>query len=512
MIYYAVKRKDYLLSLTLFFLSMINFALVTEQIPEALLWRAILDGQVRKEGARWSLPNEIEWLGNIKHMYVRDSYVELADYLLTDGTDRKLGLLLGPKGIGKSTFINYLLVRIVEKARSENALQNLSIIYYFQRLAQSQPEEIRFTITGASYNSQRIQAKYFIADSLDIGTASVGEKLVLLVSSENKANYNKFRDRLEENRGDIFRMKEWTKEEFLVVKDPDCAIEELNFIHDVFGGRIRALRAARKQSATVDDDIDKLAVWMFGEELKQRFPLAWNGSMRLIRKAMKEAVGKSSETQLAFQTSLFVIIDDGEGKTRFSSTFLKLVAGTFKDQMDADLWGAITNLFGASGRGICFEAIGHKALIGVDVQRFAKKFSPGRKTIDLKFFGLRIVLIRSVEDIAELDNGVYALPIFENFMLVDAIVKPGIMLQFTISNCHGKETDITKWEMIRNELGGNRKDHKLIFVIPVENVDKKFQCIGVPADLDCYWMTYEELASRSVLQKIPKKRRLNQYS
>ena len=101
----------------------------------------------------------------------------------------------------------------------------------------------------------------------------------------------------------------------------------------------------------------------------------------------------------------------------------------------------------------------------MDTAKILKKW--GRKCITLTFH-LPKVLIRSVADIATLNDGYYGLPIFGNFMLADAIIKPNIMLQFTVSCKHGNATDTPKWENLRNKLGGSRKDDKLIFVIPRE--------------------------------------------
>jgi len=41
-------------------------------------------------------------------------------------------------------------------------------------------------------------------------------------------------------------------------------------------------------------------------------------------------------------------------------------------------------------------------------------------------------------------------------------------------------------------------DDKLIFIIPRENFGK-FSHVGVPADLDCYYMTWEDVANETVV-------------
>mmetsp|Transcript_20235 Transcript_20235/g.29013 ORF Transcript_20235/g.29013 Transcript_20235/m.29013 type:complete len:148 (+) Transcript_20235:883-1326(+) len=128
-----------------------------------------------------------------------------------------------------------------------------------------------------------------------------------------------------------------------------------------------------------------------------------------------------------------------------------------------------------------------------------------RKRLDLNFHVPK-VLIRTIDDIDSLPNNTYGLPIFRNFMLVDAILKPNIMLKFTVEEIHGKDDDIEKWGAIRSRLGGEMKDHKLVFVIPARNL-ASFTYIGVPDNLECYCMTWEDVANTTVVGGIKRKRK-----
>ena len=53
-------------------------------------------------------------------------------------------------------------------------------------------------------------------------------------------------------------------------------------------------------------------------------------------------------------------------------------------------------------------------------------------------------------------------------------------------------------------MGGLRKYDKMIFVIPASNF-AKFACVGVPADVECYDMTWEEVANDRVTAGIKRK-------
>jgi len=85
-------------------------------------------------------------------------------------------------------------------------------------------------------------------------------------------------------------------------------------------------------------------------------------------------------------------------------------------------------------------------------------------------FHRSIMLIRSIEDIEGLSSNHYGLPIFGNFPLVDAIIQPNILIQFTISPT-GHKGAVDKLEDIRSQLKGNSKDHMMVFVIPHGNKD-----------------------------------------
>jgi hypothetical protein len=177
-----------------------------------------------------------------------------------------------------------------------------------------------------------------------------------------------------------------------------------------------------------------------------------------------------------------------------------------KEKMEASLWNELSTLVGGSGEGLWFEALGHMALTKSNKAYYAKILKAnGRKRFQLNF-NIPKVLIRRLDDIATLANNVYGLPVFGNYMLVDAVIKPNIMLQFTVAESHGHADDIDKWANLRNNVGGSRKDDKLIFVIPFKNFGK-FKCIGVPEDVECFYMTWEEEANESVTSGIKRKRK-----
>ena len=478
------------------------FALTSAVGPSLLFvnfWDTVRsEGGVIKERNMWSLMGNISWIGGAKKMLIRDCYERDANWLLsvTEDVALRAALILGPKGIGKTMFLNYLIVRIVEKARSENRLDTLSIAYMHRPFDAAETECVRFTSQGCTFDQS--QADCFLSDSVDIADGTRGTSLLLEVASENQNNYKKFSDRLTELHGKWIIMDVWTLDELRQVTPATWADGEVEFLYEVFGGRVRNILGGDLDAHDVNDAIEETALWFFGDTVKLAYSSAWNRSLQLIRRTIAGARGKTTKDELAIQTSLFWVIHSETEMSGFSSTFLKLLAGKMKDNMEVSLWIELDKLVGGGGIGLMFEALGHMKLTGSNNTFTANPLSKGStKTFAMKF-NLPKVLIRSIADIETLDGGVYGLPIFGNFMLVDAVIKPNIMLQFTVSLKHGKADDLNKWAAIRANLGGSRVEDKLVFIIPAGNFGK-FSYVGVPDDLPCYYMTWEEVANDTVL-------------
>ena len=465
-------------------------------------WDAVRsEGRVIKDENIWSLEGNVSWIGGVNKMLIRDCYVRDANLLLSvteaGSALKKAALILGPKGIGKTMFLNYLIVRIVEKARSEDRLDTLSIAYMHRPFDAAETKCVRFTSQGCTFDQS--QADCFLSDSVDIADGTRGTSLLLEVASENQNNYKKFSDRLTELNGKWIIMDVWTLDELRQVTPAAWADGEVEFLYEVFGGRVRNVLGGDLEAHDVDDAIEETALWFFGNTVKQAYPSAWNRALQLIRRTIAGARGKTTKDELAIQTSLFWVIHSDTEMSGFSSTFLKLLAGKMKDNMEVSLWIELDKLVGGGGIGLMFEALGHMKLTRSNNTFTANPLRKGStETVAMKFNLPPNVLIRSIADIETLNVGAYGLPIFGNFMLVDAVIKPNIMLQFTVSLKHGKADDLNKWAAIRANLGGSREEDKLVFIIPADNFGK-FSCVGVPDDLPCYYMTWEEVANDTVL-------------
>jgi len=447
----------------------------------------------------WTLSNDAQWIGGLDKMFVRNCYIQIADKVLNETTKRSL--ILGIKGIGKTDFINYLIFRIVDKHRMLN-IPTPTIVYTWK------PDEIivriRFSDQGVNIMSFASTADYYLSDSVDIGDSTLGKNLLLEVASNDPANYRRFTDRMAEGGASAYRchMPPWSLDELLLVNPYALNFTQAvaEFLFNMFGGCIRYFISQQGVHERKDDFIQRNAEWFFGIQFSIDHPSIWNWSINEIRNRIEKATVSSRllVPDREYISGLFWnphIHIEGENSyiSGYTSPFMKFLAGCLKDEAEASLWNSLKELFGGSGEGVAFESVGHRVLVSTKQNYTAFNMNPlarkNKKYYTINFFQYPRVLFRSVEDISLLPVLNYGLPLSCNFALVDAIIQPDIMLQFTIAKTHGKSDDTEKYKPIRDQLQGAWDSHKLIFILKPENMDS-FRPVGIPADLTCYKMTY----------------------
>jgi hypothetical protein len=430
-------------------------------------------------------------------MVIRECYVTLADRVLNGVT--KISLVLGIKGIGKTVFINYLMVRIVEKYRALNEAPP-NIVYVWK------PDDIRrvrFTVDGVLNLPISQPAPFYLSDSVDIADASLGSELLLEVTSHDADNYRKFSDRLAEGRAGAFKyhMPAWTLVELLIAHpiSDTFSLADATFLFDVFGGCVRHFYPSGQQPVQVDDYIQNNALWFFGHEIQETCPFIWYWTMDAIRTRISKVTTNGGSLATADKvaiSSLFrdphLSIPNGSCIVGYTSRFMRFLAGCLKDEAEVTLWNAVKDIFGACGEGVAFESLGHKTLFATEREYVATNLKPRvrkNKILKMEFYKMTRVLIRDVNDIETLLDNSYGLPLFCNFSLVDAVIQPNVLLQFTIGKTHGKASDEDKYENLRSKLRGARDTHSLVFVLKPENMEV-FKPVGIPADLMCFKMVY----------------------
>jgi len=470
-----------------------------------LFWNAVNnpDGIVKTENV-WTLANGAVWIGGLTRMVVRDCYVSLADKVLNGVT--KISLVLGIKGIGKTVFINYLIVRIIEKYRtSHEALPD--IVYVWK------PDDIKrvkFSADGVLSLHSSTAAPFYLSDSVDIADASLGTTLLLEVTSNDTNNHRKFLDRMVEAKEAAYRyhMPAWNFDELLIANPISDTFSEAHatFLFDVFGGCARYFAPSGQLPEATDDYIQRTAEWFFGSQFQLDNPFIWCWTMDAIRTSISKVTSGGGSLASPDQVAISSLFRDPHISVAgtntyivgYTSRFMRFLAGCLKDDADATLWNALKGIFGACGEGVAFESLGHKTLVATKQEYVATNMNPRvriNKTFAKSFYDMPRVLIRTVSDIEFLLNDQYGLPLFCNFALVDAVIQPNLLLQFTIGKTHGNAADKEKYAELRSKLRGAKRTHKLIFVLKPENLEE-FQPVGIPEDLACFKMAYMMLPSK----------------
>ena len=159
----------------------------------AELWRAIVNGQVEQsvKGKVWTLKESstLKWHGDITSLYIRDEYKRIFRELVAKRNTNVL--VVGTPGIGKSSFLNYVLVKIGEL---EGKASGSTIV--FSKYSGGEKKHYLLRMDGTSYattvdSSDIRTCTYRLSDSVDIDSAPTN-KFNLEVSSTSNLNYKEF--------------------------------------------------------------------------------------------------------------------------------------------------------------------------------------------------------------------------------------------------------------------------------------------------------------------------------
>lgn len=98
----------------------------------------------------------------------------------------------------------------------------------------------------------------------------------------------------------------------------------------------------------------------------------------------------------------------------------------------------------------------------------------------------RKAFIGTIEDIGHLKDFEYGMPTISNFPFVDIVVKPNLEIQFIIGKKHGRSKHFHS--EIERQMGGQSKDHILVFACDKENFDTFMYVEGLVLEVKQYKM------------------------
>eukprot|EP01031_Cornospumella_fuschlensis_P026761 gene26761-32338_t len=422
----------------------------------------------------WSLPEDgqVFWDGSSHRLIIQPQWLQLYKQLI-DGVEHTV-MLEGKAGRGKSVFLRYLIIRMLEDPAipidatfayevKDNTIGNTHIFWIAKR-GVSVAVVMRITEVPT----------YLLLDSVDSALHLRGRKLNLGLTSGDSEVLKKFRKRV---------LEAGSKGKFLAMQALDLTamrlifptLSNLEFRFDVLGGNPR--RFQDFEPATVSQEIKNLVFPELQKCITMFFGASYdhtsntpNGKLAkwalylIAREVQRSADCDSSLFRAEFAT------DDGCCEERFASTFLRLVAGALDSKNDATLREALKKIVGSSGLGYAHEYLSHAAFLAGNQATITFGVNPNRNIVQLPdgLYGRAVTLVRNIPDLQNLRGLItYGLPTITNFPAVDAIVSTNL-LQMTISDKHGGA--VGKLPDIATALGVAVENLLLIFV--VESIEK----------------------------------------
>lgn len=457
------------------------------------VWRNIVNGGVIKsgvEGRQWTLKDGSSWMDKVEILYNRPYY----DSIVKQMKDKDMVLIKGTPGTGKSTFLERMMVEIVENSRAANvALPKIVLAM----LMGSGVVEFALNNDGTVEHFDRANGdpQFYLSDSVD-SDAKQGTKLHLLVASSKDKNYNKFIKHVQPRESGLdINMNLFEFEELCAISG-SMTREEATFRYLIVGGSARRFKTYFPVNVEILPFVKETMQWICsGTSFEKDFPDTFQGYCLLI----SQELTKSADGVTEVINSL--MRHSASGQRMWASQYMKFLGAEVIRCRETTLYNELKQIVKNGGIGNCFESLVHRKFTSPGFVCTAKPLYPpnqrvakgGRDGVKHKF-DYPVVLVRNIEDIENLANERYGLPIFDNFPLVDAIIQPDTLIQITVCpNVHkGAVEELPRIRTYLKEKDGTK--HKMIFVVPSMNVGKFKYQLDLK-DISQYIATDNEVAS-----------------
>lgn len=423
----------------------------------------------------WSLPEDgnVYWDGcSTKRLVIQPQWLQLYAQII-DGAQTHV-LLEGKAGRGKSVFLRYMILRMLE----DPAIPNEATFAYVVKDSMGDSRTFWIAKNGFDVKVEvhiPERPDYLLLDNVDSALNMRGEKLNLGLTSGDREVLKEFRKRVAEA-GELGKYHAMQAPDLEVMRLMFPTLSDLQFRFDVLGGNPRRFRDV--EPASVSQEIEQLVYQELQNCIFMFFGAAYdhkvNTAEGLRARWAMSVIAKEVQQSADCDSSLFraeFATDGGRCQERFASSFLRLVAGALDSKHDASLRDALKRIVGSSGLGYAHEYLSHAAFLAGDPATitFGLNTNTVRAVVELPagLYGRAVTLVRNIPDLKNLPGTTYGLPTISNFPAVDAIVSTNL-LQMTISDKHGGAVD--KLPDIASALGVQEKDLLLIFV--VESVEK----------------------------------------
>jgi hypothetical protein len=434
-------------------------------------------------------PSKQWYLIPMKKLYLRSCYKEnlnkfegMRSQLSPDETLKVA--YIGTSGIGKSGFLQTLLVYLVHEAKNKEMVDSIRLKVFISDSSPPKDWLLRTDGRCAIYKGERVD--YYLSDSADIASPeliNVRIACVLATSEKSTRQFEKLPKRV------LKPMPVWSYEELLQISP--FSERESAIRYAIFGGSARHFLGSGGNFpvSKTFDYISKTMDWFFEEERTAGVLIEeqWNEILEYLVQCLSSANNKGRDSTRIAVEALMWHTDNCQAFF-YASRFMAMLAQHILNQHESSLKEALRSLVTASGVGYSFEYLGHKEMLRGS--HTFKVYGKGQGTAD---FGwnlppLRLQKFRRPEDIPSLRAGSYGIPYRSNFPLVGAVVQPDTLINFTTAKLH-KGANVELENLRGYLLEKDRKKHKFIWM--VEDAEKFSKQEGL-GDIKQYAMCYAD--------------------
>jgi hypothetical protein len=441
------------------------------------------------------------WYGlSARNLYVRQcfesllaEFVSLRDEANNSNMISKT-VIIGTSGMGKSTFLLYLMLELVREAKKGGNI----ILIRFSELGVDK-ESVSYLLSSAGnvslYDNARMPAvDYDLSDSMDVAKLGHVSKAAMIVTTGIRSEFSRFDKALTHNQfcwDPSFPV--WSFEELDKIAPRSMSEVEKNLRFGIFGGNPRHFVGFTPSDRTSKKFafVEEMMSEYFSEEKEMMEAARWSGILQyLLRKLASAAIQTRNDVAWEAITSLMWHTSDSEDFF-WGSRFMEFLASRIMERREAtiqQLQQILTQIIGRGEFGNLFEYRGHLLLLNSDRIYRLRGLGQGNHSKALKFRPLVKKRISTLDCINSLDRGEYGIPDASNFPLIDVIIQPNILIQFTVAQKHRAVTH--KLSDIRHCL--LQKDwskHMMIFI--VEDIASFSKSSGL-ADIKQYAMSYAQ--------------------
>lgn len=422
----------------------------------------------------WSLPvdGRVFWDGSsTKRLVIQPQWIQL--YALLVNGDLTHVLLEGKAGRGKSVFVRYMIIRMLE----DPVIPNTATFAYAVKDSIEKYSIFWIEKTNALVNViKRISKEptYLFLDNVDSTLTMCGKLNIGLTSGDIEG--------LKDFRKTISHARHFGKSYAMLALDlkvmrlifPALLTDDVQFRFDVLGGNPRLfldhepVNVEEYNEQLISQELQSCFTMFFGVTYNHLMETPEGLRTRWAMCLIAKRVQQRKECDSSFFLADF-LTDSGQCRVRFASTFLRLVAGALESKNDATLRDALMKIVGSSGLGHAHEYLSHKAFLAGEPTTTTFGLNTSQDVVELPvgLYGRQVTLVRNIQDLTNLPLTAYGLPTISNFPAVDAILFPNL-LQMTISDTH--DVAVGKLSKIADVFKVPLKDLNLIFV--VESVKK----------------------------------------